>query len=138
MSNYAYPPPGGAPNANSPNPLRPYYSASDSPLQSYYNNTLSSASLEEELAAQNELISQAAAKELASYGFIKYMTLGIAAPFEAGQTLLQVQYLPNDDGFNGDEFELAEKVGARHFFFLSKLTCPFFLFSMGPHSIDLR
>ncbi|KAG0379579.1 hypothetical protein BGX24_012614 [Mortierella sp. AD032] len=109
MSHYSYPPPGGAPNANAPNPLRPYYSASDSPLQSYYNNTLSSATLEEELAAQNELNSQTAAKELASYGLIKFMTLAIAAPFEAGQTLLQVQYLPNDDGFNGDEFDMAEK-----------------------------
>ena len=112
MSHYSYPPPGGAPNANSSNPLRPYYSASDSPLQSYYNNTLSSATLEEELAAQNELNSQAAAKELASYGLIKYMTLAIAAPFEAGQTLLQVQYLPNDDGFNGDDFDIAEKVSS--------------------------
>ncbi|KAI8603658.1 mitochondrial carrier domain-containing protein [Dissophora ornata] len=94
---YSFPPPGGAPNANSPNPLRPYYTGSDSPLQSYYNSTLSSASLEEELAAQNEINSQAAAKELASYGLVKYMTLAISAPFEVGQTLLQVQYLPNDD-----------------------------------------
>ncbi|KAG0199293.1 hypothetical protein BGX28_007422 [Mortierella sp. GBA30] len=107
-SHYSFPPPGGAPNANSPNPLRPYYSASDSPLQSYYNNTLSSSTLEEELAAQNELNSQAAAKELASYGLVKYLTLAIAAPFQAGQTLLQVQYLPNDDGFNGDDYDLAE------------------------------
>ncbi|KAF8940832.1 hypothetical protein BGZ58_004521 [Dissophora ornata] len=106
---YSFPPPGGAPNANSPNPLRPYYTGSDSPLQSYYNSTLSSASLEEELAAQNEINSQAAAKELASYGLVKYMTLAISAPFEVGQTLLQVQYLPNDDGFNGDEQDLAEQ-----------------------------
>ncbi|KAF9202606.1 hypothetical protein BGZ59_002078, partial [Podila verticillata] len=76
---------------------------------SYYYNTLSSSTLEEELAAQNEINSQAAAKELASYGLVKYMTLAIAAPFEAGQTLLQVQYLPNDDGFNGDDIDLAEK-----------------------------
>lgn len=109
-NHYNYPPPGGAPNANSPNPLRPYYSASDSPLQSYYNTTLTSTTLEEELAAQNEINSQTAAKELLSYGFVKYMTLAIAAPFEAGQTLLQVQYLPNDDGFNGDEQDLAEQV----------------------------
>ncbi|KAG0042202.1 hypothetical protein BGZ83_000780 [Gryganskiella cystojenkinii] len=108
-SHYNFPPPGGAPNANSPNPLRPYYSASDSPLQSYYNTTLTSTNLEEELAAQNELNSQTAAKELLSYGLVKYMTLAIAAPFEAGQTLLQVQYLPNDDGFNGDELDLAEQ-----------------------------
>ncbi|KAG0032252.1 hypothetical protein BGZ81_011344 [Podila clonocystis] len=108
-SHYNFPPPGGAPNANSPNPLRPYYTSSDSPLQSYYYNTLSSSTLEEELAAQNEINSQAAAKELASYGLVKYMTLAIAAPFEAGQTLLQVQYLPNDDGFNGDDSDLAEK-----------------------------
>ncbi|KAF9173281.1 hypothetical protein BGX21_003593 [Mortierella sp. AD011] len=105
---YNFPPPSGAPNANAPNPLRPYYTGSDSPLQSYYNNTLSSTTLEEELATQNELNSQTAAKELASYGLVKYMTLAIAAPFEAGQTLLQVQYLPNDDGFNGDDEDLAE------------------------------
>lgn len=119
-SHYNFPPPGGAPNANSPNPLRPYYTSSDSPLQSYYYNTLSSSSLEEELAAQNEINSQAAAKELASYGLVKYMTLAIAAPFEAGQTLLQVQYLPNDDGFNGDDSDLAEKVLClcSYFFFL--------------------
>ncbi|KAF9436434.1 hypothetical protein BGZ76_003996 [Entomortierella beljakovae] len=106
---YNFPPPSGAPNANAPSPLRPYYTGSDSPLQSYYNNTLSSTTLEEELALQNELNSQTAAKELASYGLVKYMTLAIAAPFEAGQTLLQVQYLPNDDGFNGDDEDLAEK-----------------------------
>jgi hypothetical protein len=29
---------------------------------------------------------------------IKYLTLAIATPFENAQTLLQVQYLPNDDG----------------------------------------
>ncbi|KAG0230273.1 hypothetical protein BGW42_001071 [Actinomortierella wolfii] len=103
-THYNFPPPGGAPNANATNPLRPYYPTStDSPLQSYYYNTLSSNTLEEELAAQQELATQAAAKELASYGLVKYMTLAMAAPFEAGQTLLQVQYLPNDDGFNGDE-----------------------------------
>lgn len=118
-SHYSFPPPGGAPNANSPNPLRPYYTSSDSPLQSYYYNTLSSSTLEEELAAQNEINSQAAAKELASYGLVKYMTLAIAAPFEAGQTLLQVQYLPNDDGFNGDDIDLAEKVCPIAFFFFA-------------------
>lgn len=122
-SHYSFPPPGGAPNANSPNPLRPYYTSSDSPLQSYYYNTLSSSTLEEELAAQNEINSQAAAKELASYGLVKYMTLAIAAPFEAGQTLLQVQYLPNDDGFNGDDIELAEKVCPIADFFIFALRC---------------
>ncbi|KAG0362188.1 mitochondrial carrier domain-containing protein [Gamsiella multidivaricata] len=108
-SRYSFPPPGGTPNANGPNPLRPYYTGSDSPLQSYYNNTLSSTTLEDDLASQNEISSQAAAKELASYGLLKYGTLAIAAPFEAGQTLLQVQYLPNDDGFNGDDEDLAEQ-----------------------------
>ncbi|KAF9418565.1 hypothetical protein BGZ94_009662 [Podila epigama] len=106
---YNFPPPGGAPNANSPNPLRPYYTSSDSPLQSYYYNTLSSSTLEEELAAQHELNSQEAAKELASYGLVKFLTLALAAPFNVGQTLLQVQYLPNDDGFNGDDNDITEK-----------------------------
>ncbi|KAF9999031.1 hypothetical protein BGZ65_005540 [Modicella reniformis] len=107
---YSFSPPGGAPNTNGPSPLRLYYTASDSPLQSYYNNTtFSSPLLQDELAAaENELNSQAAAKELANYGLVKYATLAVAAPFEAAQTLLQVQYLPNDDLFNEDEDDLEQ------------------------------
>ncbi|KAK3844447.1 MAG: mitochondrial carrier domain-containing protein [Linnemannia gamsii] len=95
-SGFNFPPPAGAPNANSSTPLRPYYgSPLDSPLQQYYQHT---SQLEEELAAHSELNSQEAARELLSYGMIKYLTLAIATPFENAQTLLQVQYLPNDDG----------------------------------------
>lgn len=96
-SNFNFPPPGGAPNANSSaTPLRPYYGAPlDSSLQSYYSNTLATSQLD--LDHENELNTQQAAKELVSYGALKYLTLAIAAPFEAGQTLLQVQYLPDED-----------------------------------------
>ncbi|KAF9358628.1 hypothetical protein BGX34_008860 [Mortierella sp. NVP85] len=95
-------PSGGAPNANSTNgPLRPFFGATlDSPLQSYYQNTVQ---LEHELAAQRDVSAQAATKELLNYGLIKYITLGIAAPFEAGHTLFQVQYLPNDTGLKKKE-----------------------------------
>ncbi|KAK5814384.1 hypothetical protein F5H01DRAFT_24133 [Linnemannia elongata] len=89
-------PPTGAPNVNSSTPLRPYYgSPLDSPLQQYYQHT---SQLEEELSHHSELNSQEAARELFSYGMIKYLTLAIATPFENAQTLLQVQYLPNDEG----------------------------------------
>ncbi|KAF9920271.1 hypothetical protein FBU30_009923 [Linnemannia zychae] len=95
-SGFNFPPPTGAPNVNSTTPLRPFYgSPLDSPLQQYYQHT---SQLEEELAAQSELNSQEAARELLRYGMIKYLTLAIATPFENAQTLLQVQYLPNDDG----------------------------------------
>lgn len=100
---HSFPPLGGAPNINGPNPLRPYYTGSDAPLQSYYNNSLSPVVLEDDVDLQTELTSQEAAKELANYGLARYGALAISAPFEAGQTLLQVQYLPNDDLFNGDE-----------------------------------
>lgn len=98
-------PPGSAPSTNGPNPLRPYYTGSDSPLQSYYNTSLTPALVDEDLG-QNELNSQAALKEYANIGLFKYGSLALNAPFEACQTLLQVQYLPNDDVFNGDEEEL--------------------------------
>lgn len=95
-SGFNFPPPTGAPNVNSSTPLRPYYgSPLDSPLQQYYQHT---SQLEEELSHHSELNSQEAARELLSYGMIKYLTLAIATPFENAQTLLQVQYLPNDDG----------------------------------------
>ncbi|KAG0205139.1 hypothetical protein BGX28_003180 [Mortierella sp. GBA30] len=102
-SNFNFPPPGGAPNANSSaTPLRPYYGTPlDSPLQSYYQNTLTNSQLD--FATENDLNSQQAARELVSYGALKYLTLAIAAPFEAGQTLLQVQYLPDEEDSNGDD-----------------------------------
>ncbi|ORX95611.1 mitochondrial carrier [Basidiobolus meristosporus CBS 931.73] len=37
------------------------------------------------------------AKGLAAYAALKYFSTAIANPFEVGQTLLQVQYLPKDD-----------------------------------------
>ncbi|KAI1314556.1 hypothetical protein EDD11_001985 [Mortierella claussenii] len=102
-SNFNFPPPGGAPNANTTStPLRPYYgSPLDSPLQSYYQNT---AQLEHDLAhAHDDVSSQAAAKELLNYGLLKYLTLALAAPFEAAQTLQQVQYLPNAKSAKANE-----------------------------------
>ncbi|KAG0300959.1 hypothetical protein BGZ98_008734 [Dissophora globulifera] len=107
-SNFNFPPPGGAPNANSSaTPLRPYYgSPLDSPLQSHYQNTVQ---LEHDIHTKNDVNSQAAAKELVNYGLIKFLTLAIAAPFEVAQTLLQVQYTPNDEtsNANGDNDDFA-------------------------------
>ncbi|KAF9985227.1 hypothetical protein BGZ65_011396 [Modicella reniformis] len=104
-------PPGGGPNTNgTTSPLHPYFvPPMESPLQSYYQNTVQ---LEHELAAQKDVItSQEAAKELLNYGLIKFITLAIAAPFEAGHTLLQVQYLPtnSESREKEDEDDLAEQ-----------------------------
>lgn len=98
-------PAGSTPSAGGPNPLRPYYTGSDSPLQSYYNTSNTPALLDEDLAPA-EFNSQAALKEYANNGLFKYGSLALNAPFEACQTLLQVQYLPNDDLINADEEEL--------------------------------
>ena len=107
-SGFNFPPPTGAPNVNNTTPLRPLYgSPLDSPLQQYYQHT---SQLEEELAAHSELNSQQAARELLSYGAIKFLTLAIANPFENAQTLLQVQYLPNDDGSSASGNDDAEQV----------------------------
>ncbi|KAK9704582.1 hypothetical protein K7432_010111 [Basidiobolus ranarum] len=38
------------------------------------------------------------AKGLAAYAALKYFSTALVNPFEVGQTLLQVQYLPKDDG----------------------------------------
>ncbi|KAI8596487.1 hypothetical protein EDD21DRAFT_2085 [Dissophora ornata] len=129
-SKFNFPPPGGAPNANSSaSPLRTYYgSPLDSPLQTYYHNTVH---LEQELNASNDVNSQAAAKELLNYGLIKYLTLAIASPFDAAQTLLQVQYMPNEDAAkaNADDYDLAtaEQVqDTRSLTYLSVLTVKYF------------
>ncbi|KAG0365174.1 mitochondrial carrier domain-containing protein [Gamsiella multidivaricata] len=110
-SNFNFPSPGGVPNANSStSPLRPFYgSPLDSPLQSYYQDA---SQLEHDLAASHDVTTQAAAKELLNYGLIKYLTLAIAAPFEAGQTLLQVQYMPNntsDPSINNEDLAEQER-----------------------------
>ncbi|KAF9319181.1 hypothetical protein BG003_009758 [Podila horticola] len=108
---FNYPPPGGAPNVNSSNPLRPLYGApGDSPLQSYYHLE----SIEDDFAAQqhhqHELNSQEATRELLRYGAIKFVTLALAVPFENAQTLLQVQYMPTDEySANGDDSEVARE-----------------------------
>ncbi|KAI8358804.1 hypothetical protein B0O80DRAFT_441706 [Mortierella sp. GBAus27b] len=48
---YNFAPPGGTPQS----PLRPYYTHSDSPLQSYYSsNTLTPSLLKDDLIAQQE------------------------------------------------------------------------------------
>ncbi|KAG0348654.1 hypothetical protein BG004_004590 [Podila humilis] len=108
-SPFNFPPPGGAPNVNSSNPLRPLYGVSvgESPLQSYYHLD----SIENDFAAQQhqqqQLNTQEATRGLLRYGALKFVTLAISVPFENAQTLLQVQYLPNDetDAHGADSFD---------------------------------
>ncbi|KAG0089171.1 hypothetical protein BGZ93_004382 [Podila epicladia] len=107
-SPFNYPPPGGAPNVNSSNPLRPFYGVpGDSPLQSSYHHL---ELMEEDFAAQQhhhqEHNSQALTRQLLRIGPLKFLTLALAVPFENAQTLLQVQYMPTDDqNANGDDSE---------------------------------
>ncbi|KAI9240003.1 MAG: hypothetical protein BYD32DRAFT_196610 [Podila humilis] len=105
-SPFNYPPPGGAPNANSSNPLRPFYGVSgESPLQPYYHLESFEDDFTAQQQQQQELNSQEATRELLRYGAIKFVTIGLAVPFENAQTLLQVQYLPTDEHDNGDDSE---------------------------------
>ncbi|KAF9109443.1 hypothetical protein BGX27_007602 [Mortierella sp. AM989] len=104
MSNFHFPPPGGAPNANTTTPLRPFYgSPLDSPLQSYYQQ---SGDLD---YAPDNIYKDVSSLEVAldhfKFGFVKYLKLAIDAPFDSALTLLQVQYMPNEDGVkaNGDD-----------------------------------
>lgn len=105
-SPFNYPPPGGAPNVNSSNPLRPFYGVPvESPLQSSYHHL---ELLEDDFAAQQhyqqELNSQAVTRQMLRVGAIKFATLALSLPFENAHTLLQVQYMPTDE-YNANEDE---------------------------------
>ncbi|KAF9374039.1 hypothetical protein CPB97_000164 [Podila verticillata] len=105
-SPFNYPPPEGAPNANGSNPLRPFYGVSgESPLQPFYHLESFENDFTAQQQHQQELNSQEATRELLRYGAIKFVTIGLAVPFENAQTLLQVQYLPTDEHDNGDDSE---------------------------------
>ncbi|KAG0201290.1 hypothetical protein BGX31_003855, partial [Mortierella sp. GBA43] len=58
----------------------------------------------DDLTAQQELTPRP--KEFVNYGLARYGTLLLLAPFDAGKTLLQVHYLPNDDDL---ELAMAEE-----------------------------
>ncbi|CAG8444029.1 4850_t:CDS:2 [Rhizophagus irregularis] len=84
------------PQTTTVHPLRPYYVPQD--MDHYYtpfgNNTTNSTEVQNDMT---DLDSQSLLKDLASLGFIKYVGVGFSHPFEAAKTLLQVQYLPNED-----------------------------------------
>lgn len=90
---YTYTP---IPQTTTVHPLRPYYVPQDT--DHYYtpfgNNTTNSTEVQNDTT---DLDSQSLLKDLASLGFIKYVGVAFSHPFEVAKTLLQVQYLPNED-----------------------------------------
>ncbi|KAF8980113.1 hypothetical protein BGZ46_004606 [Entomortierella lignicola] len=102
MSNF-YNPPGGDPNLSSAIPLRPFYgSPLDSPLQPYFQQN---PDLEYGNEPSEDVSTLEATMALFKFSFLKYLKLTLDSPFDSGLTLLQVQYMPNDDGIkaNGDD-----------------------------------
>ncbi|GBC00831.1 hypothetical protein RclHR1_03990008 [Rhizophagus clarus] len=82
------------PQTTTVHPLRPYYVPQDT--DHYYTpfgNTVNPT----EVQNDTDLDSQSVLKDLASLGFVKYVGIALSHPFEAAKTLLQVQYLPNED-----------------------------------------
>ncbi|RUS32876.1 hypothetical protein BC938DRAFT_473960 [Jimgerdemannia flammicorona] len=93
--------------AASVHPLRPYYAPPQSQL--YLPNGGSAPQYDDD--DYEFLDSRAAAKELANFAVVKFLTTAVGSPFDVGKTLLQVQYVPSDDveGMEGAE-ETAEEV----------------------------
>ncbi|KAG0004120.1 hypothetical protein BGZ79_010245 [Entomortierella chlamydospora] len=103
MSNFYNPPPGDAPNLNGQNPLRPFYgSPLDSPLQSFYQQN---PALDYGADAPENTSALEATMDSFKFGLIKYLKLAVDAPFDSALTLLQVQYMPNQESVkaNGDD-----------------------------------
>ncbi|CAG8505547.1 7504_t:CDS:2 [Paraglomus occultum] len=77
-------------------PLRPYYV----PPNTDYYYTPGSNAIANNQSEQNKLVDEethSALKELGSFALVKYVSTAISNPFEVSKTLLQVQYLPNED-----------------------------------------
>jgi hypothetical protein len=89
---YTYTP---IPQTTTVHPLRPYYVPQDT--DHYYTpfgNTVNSTEVQNDMT---DLDSQSILKDLASLAFVKYVGIALSHPFEVAKTLLQVQYLPNED-----------------------------------------
>ncbi|CAG8742100.1 13506_t:CDS:2, partial [Racocetra fulgida] len=84
------------PQSTTVHPLRPYYVPQNT--DHYYTplGNVTNSKVERNHKLINEE-SQSAIKEIFSLGLIKYISTAISNPFEVAKTLLQVQYLPNED-----------------------------------------
>ncbi|CAG8750922.1 9281_t:CDS:2, partial [Gigaspora rosea] len=84
------------PQPTTVHPLRPYYVPQNA--DHYYTPLGNVTSNQEDRS--NKLLneeSQGLIKEVFSLGLLKYISTAISNPFEVSKTLLQVQYLPNED-----------------------------------------
>ncbi|RHZ63728.1 hypothetical protein Glove_328g23 [Diversispora epigaea] len=84
------------PQTTTVHPLRPYYVPPNN--DHYYTPFGNSTNTKEE--RNRNLVdeeSQLAIKDLISFGFVKFISSAISNPLEVAKTLLQVQYLPNED-----------------------------------------
>ncbi|CAG8475756.1 7005_t:CDS:2 [Funneliformis caledonium] len=104
------------PQTTTVHPLRPYHVPQDT---DHYYTPFGNAtnSKEDRNDDMTDMDSQSTLKEMASFGFVKYLSVAISHPFEVAKTLLQIQYLPNEDvidipevslGTNGSEEDVDE------------------------------
>src|SRR5947209_3504490 len=92
QAKYTYAP---FPQTTTVHPLRPYYVPQNA--DHYYTPFGNGTNSKEDRKDITDIDSQSTLKELANLGFVKYAGVAISHPFEVAKTLLQVQYLPNED-----------------------------------------
>ncbi|CAG8436696.1 6383_t:CDS:2 [Ambispora gerdemannii] len=88
------------PQSTTVHPLRPYYNPTDA--QHFYTPSLGNASnnnLDDKTQkhGQIDVDSENAVKTFASFAILKFFSSAFSEPFDVAKTLLQVQYLPNED-----------------------------------------
>ncbi|KAG9303527.1 hypothetical protein G9A89_018423 [Geosiphon pyriformis] len=89
------------PQSTTVHPLRPYYIPTDTSHYYTLSHGTSNTNLEDKTGTDRKLgaieESSNPAKELASFAFLKFFSTAFVEPFDVAKTLLQVQYLPNED-----------------------------------------
>jgi hypothetical protein len=85
------------PQTTTVHPLRPYYVPQNA--DHYYTPFGNGTTSKEDQNDMTDIDSQSILKDLASLGLVKYIGVISSHPFEVAKTLLQVQYLPNEDVF---------------------------------------
>ncbi|SRR6266498_1643048 len=83
------------PQTTTVHPLRPYHVPQDT--DHYYTPFGNATNSKVDRNNIPDMDSQSTLKELVTFGFVKYVSIAISHPFEVAKTLLQVQYLPNED-----------------------------------------
>ncbi|KAL1920234.1 uncharacterized protein VTP21DRAFT_1380 [Calcarisporiella thermophila] len=80
---------------NSVNQLRPYYVPPTAPKIYYTPGANDTDSLSD--SAADVSYSRQTIKDVGTFALVKYLTTAVASPFEVAKTVLQCQYLPNEE-----------------------------------------